>query len=328
MISRLPNVPQWGFVSGRISSLEAYFLPREFFTGIIIQERIDDVIPHLQDTFLRDYLAPTMVWGDFSALSDRCFYDIAISIRSDCPSSIPADIFLLQGDYLNLSSAFSGETRFPFPVGILSHEKLSAIAHGDFADLPKPVVEAGGFGEGGVCEVFPGVINAFLDGAYLRHLLTLAQGLGSEMIREYVHDKVLAAIVIILWRAVKQGIPMKRYQQYLLALDEFTEVIAELAGMQNPETWQSAIGGRIGDLFAESIELEMDDQISDFDLRVTNHLTGIARNGKLQTAGPERVFAFLSGLLVEMQNLKLVVTGKLNRIDQGVLKQRLKDCYV
>ena len=328
MFPKIPNIPQWGFVSGRISALEDHFLPREFFMGIITQERIDDIVLHLQETFLGDYLTPGTVWEDFSALTDRCFHDMAISMRSDSPSTIPADIFLLQSDYLNLKNAFSGTTTFPFPMGILSHEKLSAIAHGDFADLPGPVTEAGGFGEGEAYEVFPGVIDTFLDGAYLRHLLSLAQGLESEMIRTYVNDKILASIVIILWRAVKQGIQTKRYQQYLLPLGDFTSVITELTGIQNPEAWQAVIGGEIGDLFAESMELEMDDQISGFELRATNHLVRIARDGKFQTAGPERVFSFLSGFLVEMQNLKLVVTGRLNRIDQSLLKQRLKDCYV
>jgi V/A-type H+-transporting ATPase subunit C len=48
----------------------------------------------------------------------------------------------------------------------------------------------------------------------------------------------------------------------------------------------------------------------------------------MQTAGPERVFAFLIGLQAEMQNMKLVVNGKLNRIDQTLLRQRLREGYV
>lgn len=323
----MPNIPEWGFVSGRISALETYFLTREFFTSLIAQEHIDDIVQHLQGTFLADYLTPGTVWEDFSALADRCFHDMAVSIRSDCPSTIPADIFLLQNDYLNLRNAFSGGTTFPFLTGTLSHERLLEIAHGDFANLPEPVTESGEFGGGEICEVFPGVIDTFLDGAYLRHILGLGQASGSEMIGRYVNDKVLASIVTILWRAVKQGIQTKRFQQYLLPLGD-SAFVTELVGMQNPETWQTVIEGTIGDIFADSMELEPGDRIAGFELRVANHLTGIARDGKYQTAGPERVFSFLSGFLVEMQNLKLVVTGRLNRIDQGLLRQRLKDCYV
>ena len=72
----------------------------------------------------------------------------------------------------------------------------------------------------------------------------------------------------------------------------------------------------------------MDDQISGFELRITHHLTRIAGNAKMQTAGPERVFAFLVGLQAETQNMKLVVNGRLNRIDQTLLRQRLREGYV
>ena len=47
MVSKIPNIPQWGFVSGRISVLEARFLPREFFMNMISQERIEDIVPYL-----------------------------------------------------------------------------------------------------------------------------------------------------------------------------------------------------------------------------------------------------------------------------------------
>jgi V/A-type H+-transporting ATPase subunit C len=98
--------------------------------------------------------------------------------------------------------------------------------------------------------------------------------------------------------------------------------------MPNIESWPSVLGGTIGDLLSESLELPLDDQISGFEHRSINHLTQIASNAKMQTAGPERVFSFLVGLQVEIQNLKLVVNGRLNRIDRTLLRQRLREGYV
>jgi len=329
MISRIRNISNWGFVSGRISVLEARFLSREFLLNIINQERIEDAIPHLQDTFLKDYLNPGFVWEDFGSLFDKCFYDIAISLKNDCPSPVPVDIFLIQNDYLNLKKALTGNTDFPFSNGLFSQESLLAAAHGDYADLPEALRESAGWNIIETFDVDAGTIDIMLDGAYLRHLMILAKKLKSEMISAYVNDRVLASVVIILWRASKQGHQMKHYQQYLLPLEDFTSIALELMASNNPETWPSLMAGTvIGGLLAESIDLDMDDQIAGFGLRVKNHLTGIARDGKLQTAGPERVFAFLFALFVEMQNLKLVVNGRINRIGREMLKERFKDCYV
>ncbi len=174
----------------------------------------------------------------------------------------------------------------------------------------------------------PEVLDIFLDGAYLRNLLSIAYELKSELVSAYIHDRVLSHIVIILWRALKQQPSLRRYQQYLLPLGDFGPIVNELCGMPDIGSWPSVLGGAIGDLLSDSLELPADDQISGFELRMTDHLTRIAGNAKMQTAGPERVFSFLVGLRVEIQNLKLVVNGRLNRIDRTLLRQRLRESYV
>jgi V/A-type H+/Na+-transporting ATPase subunit C len=328
MVPKIKNNSRWGFVSGRISVLEGRLLPRDFFLNLIAQEHLGDLIQHLQDTFLRDYLTPGTVWDDFSDICDRCFYEMVLSLRGDSPSSLPADLFLLQGDYLNLKNALMGSSDFPFHFGLLSQDKLLTIGHGDYSDLPPSLIEAetGFAAEAGGID--PAILELILDGAYLRNLLSIAHELKSELVTAYIHDRVLSYIVIILWRATRQQQSLRRYQQSLLPVGNFTPVVNELAGMPNAESWPSVVGGEVGDILSESLELPRDEQISGFELKVTHHLTRVARDGKMQTAGPERVFAFLVGFEAEIRNMKLIVNGRLNRIDAVLLKQRLKEGYV
>jgi len=328
MVPKIKNNMRWGFVSGRISVMEGKLLPREFFLNLIAQDHLDDLLQHLQETFLREYLSPGTVWEDFTDLCDRCFYEMAVSIKGDCPSSLPADFFLLQGDYLNLKSALKGSSDFQFHFGLLPQEKLMSIGLGDRADFPPSLQRSETSVSAEVDEMAPEVFDIFLDGAYLRNLLSIARELKSELISAYIHDRVLSYIVIILWRALRQQQTLRRYLQYLLPLGDFTPIVTELCGMSNIENWPSVLNGTIGDILSESLELPHDDQISGFEHRSTNHLTQIAGNAKMQTAGPERVFSFLVGLQVEIQNLKLAVNGRLNRIDRTLLRQRLKEGYV
>ncbi len=328
MVPKIKNNMRWGFVSGRISVLEGKLLPREFFLNLIAQDHLDDLFQHLQETFLREYLSPGTVWEDFTDLCDRCFYEMAVSIKGDCPSSLPADLFLLQGDYLNLKSALRGSSDFQFPFGLLPQEKLLSISFGDRFDFPSSLQRSETSAPGEVDEMDAEVLNILLDGAYLRNLLSIARELKSELINAYIHDRVLSYVVIILWRALRQQQTLRRYQQYLLPLGDFTPIVTEFCGMPNIESWPSVLGGTIGEVLSESLELPQDDQISGFEHRSTNHLTRIAGYAKMETAGPERVFSFLVGLQIEIQNLKLVVNGRLNRIDRTLLRQRLKEGYV
>ena len=57
-------------------------------------------------------------------------------------------------------------------------------------------------------------------------------------------------------------------------------------------------------------------------------MTHLARAAKLQTTGPEHVVGFMWGLWVEAFNMKLVISGKLNRIDPEAIKRLLRDTYV
>lgn len=330
MIPRIKNISKWGFVSGRISVLESGFMPKEFLLNMINIEKVDDVIALLQDTFLKDYISPGAVWlgEDFGTIFDRCFYDLAVSLRGDCPTTLPVDIFLLQADYLNLKAALTGKKTFLFPSGIFSYEMLSSIADGDYGALPLPFKESPEWSGTDIFNIMPGDLDIMLDGSYLRHLLLLSNQTESEMIKKYIRYRVQSYLVIILWRALNQGISLKRYQQYLPPVGDFTPLIDDLAGISNLENWRGIIGGEIGEIFFECCAYEEKAHISIFDYRVMNYLLHIVHDGAYQTAGPERVFAFLMGLHVELQNLKLVVTGRLNRIDPDFLKQRLKDCYV
>ena len=175
MVPKIKNNSRWGFVSGRISVLEGRLLPREFFLNLIAQEHLGDLIQHLQDTFLRDYLTPGTVWDDFSDICDRCFYEMALSLRGDSPSSLPADLFLLQGDYLNLKNALTGSSDFPFPFRIaLSGQSFSrsvtaiTVIFPLFDREPRQGLPA----EAG--EIDPAILEIILDGAYLRNLLSIS----------------------------------------------------------------------------------------------------------------------------------------------------------
>lgn len=330
MIPRIHNFAKWGFVCGRISVLEGTFLPKEFFLNLINQEKTDDIIAMLQDTFVKDYVTPGAVWfsEDFGNIFDRCFIDMAFSLRVDCPSPLPVDLFLIQNDYLNLSTAVKEKTDFVFQPCLFSYDMLNAIAQGDYGDLPKTFKESYAWQTGEVLNMNPALLDIVVDGAYLRHLLMISDETESELIKKYIQLRITSCIITAMWRGMNKGLPLKYYQQYLSPVRGFDHLIDDLAVTGNIENWRGIIGGEIGEILLECIEYKEVDHISIFDFRVNNFLSNMAHAGAYQTAGPERVFTFLLGLLTEMQNLKLVVIGRINNIDRDFLKARLRDTYV
>lgn len=322
---------KWGFVCGRVSVLEGRLLPYEFFVNLAGLERADELFHRLQDTSLREHMVPGAVsWEDWSTILDNYVHEQVLSLRQNSPNRGLADLFTLSEDYLNLKRAIQNRSGYPFNMNVFSEARLMEVASGNASllpDLVRPAVASLSGITGGDAENQM-LLDIVLDGAYLRHYLGLGDRPEIPVVRDWVKSRVLGRALVVLWRAARAGHPLKLYQQHFLPLGEFNGLITDLCSMGDPRTWGAVIPGRLGDLWNQALEAEEDEQVSLFELLSANTLTAMARSAKLQTAGPERLAGFLWGLWVEAFNLKLIISGKLNKLDAGLLKSRIRDTYV
>ena len=330
---------KWGFTCGRISVLEGKLLANDFFQSLVALERTEDVFHRLQDTPLRDSMVPGAVsWEDWGSIIDAYYRDLVISLWRGSPARAEANFLILTYDYLNLKRAIQHQggaggvtpPEYPFCMMLFPPDRLAAVASGNVSLLPdhlRPSAAMLTAGSGGG-EENPFLVDMVLDGAYLRHLLALGADMDIPLITEWLKERVLAQAVVVLWRAARDGRPLKPYQQHFLPIGPFNGVLNELITTGDPRTWGNALPGMIGDLWAEAQQRPEDEQVIYFEQLVANYLTSLARRGKSQTAGPERVFGYMWGLYIEMFNLKLAISGRLNGIDADILKSRLRECYV
>lgn len=329
MLALTKNKHQWGFACGRVSALEGRLMGQDFFLSLAGLERIEDLFQRLQDTSLREHMNPGAVtWEDWSTIIDAYVHNLVISMRRDCPESAVADLFTLSDDYLNLKRAVQHRGVYPFLSNVFPEERLNEVAAGNVSLLPdiiRPVLaQLAGSAEA----VNPMVVDMALDGAYLRHYLALGASLNAPFIEYWVRERVLARAVVVLWRAARSGHSLKMYQQHFLPLGPFNGVLNEMITASDPRGWGALIPGRVGDLFQEASEAPEEEQVVRFEQISADYLTDLARRVKMQTMGPERVAGFLWGLWVEAFNLKLVISGRLNKIDADLLKSRVRACYV
>lgn len=322
---------KWGFVCGRVSVLEGRLIPYEFFLNLAGLERADEMFQRLQDTSLREHMVPGAVsWEDWSTIIDTYVHDTVMSLRRNCPKPELADIFTLSEDYLNLKRAVQNRPGYPFNKSVFPDARLAEVASGTTNLLPdciRPAV-ASLSGISGTDTETPLLVDIILDGAYLRHYRALGVGVGVPLVRDWVKLRVLGRALVTLWRAAKAGHPLKLYQQYFLPIGEMDGVLNDVCSMPDPRAWASLIPGDLGDFWNRALEAGEDDQVSTFDLLSTNYMTAMARGVKLQTAGPERVAGYLWALWVEAFNLKLVISGTLNKVEPGLLKSRIRETYV
>jgi vacuolar-type H+-ATPase subunit C/Vma6 len=324
MAALTQNAFTWGFVCGRVCVLERGLLGADFYHALLGHQHAEDLLRHLQETSLRDDVTAAGSWEDWSAIIDRHFYEQVASLRKNCPDARVPDLFLLQGDYQNLKRALTKQNVFPFAHAVLTPEMLAAAANGDWLALPKPYSETA---RAALQLLDDGrnraELDLLLDGAYLQHVLASANAVKVPLIAEYFEAYVLVRAVVMLWRSFLAGSSMSAPAARILPLDGPNQIVRDLAAAE-PKNWGGIVKGRIGAILSEYAGSEDSDAPQRFELAANEYLGELARQGAGQVFGPERVFAYICELAAQAYNLKVVVCGRLSKIDADVLKRRLR----
>lgn len=331
MVTLTKSLNKWGFACGRISVFEGRLIPYEFFVTLAGLDRMEDLFHRLQETSLREHMVPgSVTWEDWSTIIDAYVHDQVVSLRRNSPNPHIADLFTLSEDYLNLKRALQNRSGYPFKTNVFSEARLSEAASGNvnlLPDIVRPTIaDAVGIISSGAESQM--ILDILLDGAYLRHYLWLAESVGIPLIHEWAKLRVLCRALVVFWRATRSGHSLKLYEQHFLPLPPFNGLLTELCSSLDPQSWGAIIPGPLGELWNEALESEEEEQVARFELLCANYLTYLARRVKLQTTGPERVAGYLWGLWIEAFNLKLIISGKLNRLDAGLIKNRIRETYV
>ena len=329
MIALTPYQSDWGFVCGRVSALEARLLSPDFFQTLVSHTKVEDMMRQLQDSPLRESVVSGSDWQDWSSIIDGFFYDLVTSIRHDSPNPAVAGIFILRNDYLNLKLAVTGQTDFPFPGAMLTHEQLLSAANGDPGVLPSP------FRETAVAAISAAedtrsqaLLDVILDADYLRHLIALGDSVNAPLVQAYVGDMVASRALVAIWRRSKAGVPVRTLQQHMLPMGSASAMLTAVLSAGDPANWAEVVRGRLGELLRQAFEEASGEEAQRFEDLTANHLASMARRGQGQIAGPERVLSFLRTVANETHNMKLIVCGRLSRIESAALRRRMRVAYV
>ena len=325
MIVLTPFQSDWGFVCGRVSALEARLLSPEFFQTLLSHSRVEDMMRQLQESPLRESVVSGSDWQDWSGIVDGFFHTLVKSIRHDCPNPAVANIFILRDDYLSLKLAVTGQTDFPFAEAMLSREQLLDMASGDTSVLPSPFREAAEEARAAIEEDRGHtLVDVVLDAAYLRHLLALGDSVDAPLVQAYVSDLVASRALVALWRRLKAGMQARVLQQHMLPMGSLTAMLTAVLSAGEPANWAEVVPGELGRLLRQAFEEAAGEEAQHFEDLAANHLAAMARRGQSQVAGPERVLSFLRTVASETHNMKLIVCGRLSRIEGAALKRRMR----
>ncbi|MEP9412035.1 MAG: V-type ATPase subunit [Candidatus Brocadia sp.] len=182
------------------------------------------------------------------------------------------------------------------------------------------------------------IIDLICDGAYLRYIEKFFYEINVEIIKRYLKMYQLVQGLKIIRRAMILKLDKNLLDQYFLNRFDKEHVFHKLVlstTWTSEKTLHEAFVGAYcntplpGENFVQMLSSNLFPVISfRYEKLADNYLLDLIRPVKFIPFGPERVFGYLCGFTVEVFNLKLVLGGKVHRIEENLLKERLRKTYV
>lgn len=277
-----------GWGAGSETSAEAVLAAEEEKTWAFIHELTDDMSPFQVLLFPTDY------------------NNLKAAIKAVVTSTEPHDVFL--------------------PGGTVDPEvMLRCVREGDFSALPEGMAQAADSAYHTLLQTEDGQLcDIILDRACLEELLRCGRASKNDILREYAELTCAVSNIKVAVRACKTG-----------KNRAFLESALAPCGTLDAASLAAAACKSLDDLFAylavtpysEAAE-RLKESYSAFEKWCDNRVMDLVKGQKMNpfTVGP--LFAYVIARRNEISTVRIILSGKLNELDDGMIRERLRDMYV
>lgn len=171
----------------------------------------------------------------------------------------------------------------------------------------------------------PQVIDIVLDNFYFQKLLSYEQ---LDFLNEFTKEKIDLINIKTLFRAMKRGVKVEDLLYSLIEggnipVKDFTEVL-----FQKPEAAVDAFSRYNVIKYVKKALENRDDYILDLEKAIDDHQMDMIKKSKTITYGPELIFGYILAKETEIKNLRIILVAKLNSLEKGFIRERLRESYV
>ncbi len=244
----------------------------------------------------------------------------------------PFKVLLYPTDYNNLKAAVKAvvtgaEPRDVFlPGGAVDPElMLRCVREGDFSELPETMSAAADEAYHTLLQTEDGQLcDVILDRACIADLLQCGRESGVEILRDYAELTAAVSDIKIAVRACKTG-KSRAFLDAALApcgtLDASSLAVAACKSLDDLFAYLSVTP------YGEAAE-KLRESYSAFEKYCDDRVMDLIKEQKMNpfTVGP--LFAYVLARRNEISTVRIILSGKLNELDDGMIRERLRDMYV
>ncbi len=309
----------YAYAVGRIRVLETKLLPVGFFERLLNTNSLDETLRMMGET---EYGTKDLTVDFEKTLEEQLLqiYNFLRELTSDAPELL---VFLRRWDVHNLKLLVVAEGRGkPSRLGIMPIEELrKMVESSDYKGLPKEFKA--------VLEHLPesGPEQAAeLDKAYYRYGLRILNK-NSRLLGDYWQARQDLINLQIFLRLRKAGALVEEFKRFMVEpgvidskqwIDNYNLPEANLAIILKNSPYENLLRGK-EEIFKNLPFLES--EIDDF-------LLDMIKKAKAIPLGIEPLVGYLLAKEREVMNLRLILSGKENKLPAETVRRRLRNVYI
>lgn len=308
----------YAYAVGRIRILETKLLPASFFERLLKTASVQEALRLLAET---DYSAETLA-VDYEAAFEaelEGVYRFLRGLTDDAPELL---VFLHRWDVHNLKLLVVADGRGqPSRLGVIPFTKLKRmVAAGDYTGLPREIAATlAQLPESGPERA------AALDQAYYRYGQRILDK-GPVLLRDYWRARRDLLNLMIFLRLRKKGVSAQEFTRFMVEpgvldrnlLEQYAENQLPLTKVLAYTPYRNLGPGEEG----------MERALPDLERTIDNLLLEMIAEAKRIPLGLEPLIGYLLAKEREILNLRLVLTGKLNKLPEETVRRRLRNVYI
>ncbi|WP_322200831.1 V-type ATPase subunit [Acutalibacter intestini] len=277
-----------GWGAGEGASSEAVLAAEEEKTWAFIHELTDDLTPFQVLLFPTDY------------------NNLKAAIKAVVTSVQPQDVFL--------------------PGGAVDPQlMLRCVREGDFTELPGRMAQAADDAYHTLLQTEDGQLcDVILDQACLADVLDCGRNSESDILEAYAEMLAATSNIKVAVRACKTG-KSRAFLDMALApcgsLDVAGLAVAACKGLDELFAYLAVTP------YGEAAE-RLKDSYSAFEKWCDDKVMDLVKEQKMNPFGIGPLFAYVIARRNEISTVRIILSGKLNELDDGMIRERLREMYV
>lgn len=341
------KVAEFAAIVALIRVWESKLLGKSQYERLIEADGFEETLKLFQETPYGSFLEGR----DFEAALNSAARNMYEDLSKAVPYKILVDFMRLKYDYHNMKVLVKGKllekdfSSILIPNGIVEAVELKSSVDNDEPkifgevkeskakdDNPKAIMKAAIEAVLKDYEISkdPQRIDIILDKFMFAHMRQIVKHIDNNFINKYVSILIDLTNIKTLLRVKNLNKEIAFFRELLieggtisnktfneLYLESFEDISRRLSSTQYENMIKDSM-----DFFAKSNSLAL------LEKNIDNYLMDYMKKAKFMNLGPEPIVTYMYARETEIRNIRIILVGKLNKVSESLIRERLRDSYV